>query len=498
MPDTQSTIRERAQALIASTPTGLFLNGEFRPSSTGETFDVLNPATGEVLTRVSSASPEDGAAALDAAASAQAAWAAAPPRERAEVLRRAFELVTTTYREDLALLMTLEMGKPLAQADGEVTYGGEFLRWFSEEAVRIRGDYFRVPEGHLQAMVLRRPVGPCLFITPWSFPLAMATRKAGPAFAAGCTAILKPSRDTPLTALLFARIMKEAGLPDGVLAVLPTSHDREVTGPLIADRRLRKVSFTGSTGVGSAILGEAAANVLRSSMELGGNAPFIVFADADLDAAVDAAVLTKMRNMGEACNAADHFLVEAPVAEEFACRLAERLGSQRVADGLEEGAEVGPLVSERQRASVAGMVQRALEEGARALIGGEAPEGPGFFYPPTVLVDVAPDAEIITQEIFGPVAPVLSFETEEELVRLVNADEVGLCGYLHTSDMPRVLRLAELLEVGMLSVNTATTSNVAAPFGGVKHSGLGREGGKEGIEEYLETVYVGLPAPELP
>ncbi|CAM2955354.1 NAD-dependent succinate-semialdehyde dehydrogenase [Actinomyces slackii] len=484
--------------LLSRIPTGIFLSGEFVPGASGRELEVLNPATGQALARVASAEERDAVAAMDAAAAAQGPWAATSPRERSEILRRAFELMTTTYSDDLALLMTLEMGKPLAQSRAEVAYGAEFMRWFAEEAVRVRGDYFRVPEGHLQATVLRRPVGPCLLITPWNFPLAMATRKAGPAFAAGCTAILKPARDTPLTALLFARIMSEAGLPDGVLSVLPTQDSRGVGSALMADPRLRKLSFTGSTEVGKALLRQAADNVLRTSMELGGNAPFIVFDDADIPAAVSAAVATKMRNMGQACNAADHVFVQEGVYEEFVAALTRELGALRLGSGLEEGVDVGPLISARQRDDVAGLVDRALAGGARALIGGRIPEGPGFFYPPTVLVDVAPDAEIMTQEIFGPVAPVAPFRTEGEVVDWVNADAVGLSAYLHTRDAGRAMRLAERLEVGMLGVNSATISNAGAPFGGVKHSGMGREGGKEGIGEYLESVYVATPVPPQP
>ncbi|MDP9831512.1 NAD-dependent succinate-semialdehyde dehydrogenase [Trueperella abortisuis] len=483
-------------ALLDRIPTGIFLNGEFTDSSSGQRFEVLNPATGEVLTTVADATPDDAARAMDLAVEAQHAWAVSAPRERAEILRRAFELATGKYRDDLATVMTLEMGKPLDQAYGEVTYGAEFLRWFSEEAARIRGDYFRVPEGHLQAIVVRRPVGPCLFITPWNFPLAMATRKAGPAFAAGNVAILRPSQETPLTALLFAQIMREAGLPAGVLAVLPSSRSRPITGPLIQDPRMRKLSFTGSTAVGKALLKEAADNVLRTSMELGGNAPFIVFDDADIDAAVDAALATKMRNMGEACNAADHFFVHDAVYEEFVEKFSARIAAQRVGDGLEEGTEVGPLISEKQLSEVSAMIERAVDAGAKVKVGGGRPAGKGFFLEPTVLVDVDPASEIVAEEIFGPVAPIIRFSDERELIRVINADSVGLGGYFHTKDMNRVMRLAERLEIGMLGVNSATISNAGAPFGGMKHSGMGREGGKEGIEDYLQTVYVGIPAPD--
>ncbi|MBP3222733.1 MAG: NAD-dependent succinate-semialdehyde dehydrogenase [Actinomycetaceae bacterium] len=489
---TEQEIKE----LLERIPTGIFIDGQFRESASGKRFDVINPATGKVLTTVASATPEDSAAAIKSADEAQEKWAATAPRERAEILRRAFDLANGKYRKDLAAVMTLEMGKPLDQADGEVTYGAEFLRWFSEEAAHIRGDYFRVPEGHIQAIVVRRPVGPCLFITPWNFPLAMATRKCGPAFAAGNTAILKPASGTPLTSLLFAQIMKEAGLPAGVLTVLPSEQSRAITAPIIQDKRLRKVSFTGSTQVGKALLKECADNVLRTSMELGGNAPFIVFEDADIDKAVAAAVATKMRNMGEACNAADHFFVHADVYDEFTKKFADAIANQKVGNGLEDGVQVGPLVSEKQLNDITAMVEGALKEGANVLTGGERIGNEGYFFAPTVLTDVDPESAIMVNEIFGPIAPVVRFTDEKELVKLINSDTVGLGGYFHTKDIQRILRLAEQLEIGMLGVNTATISNAGAPFGGLKQSGMGREGGKEGIEEYLETVYVGLPAPD--
>ncbi|NLI04650.1 MAG: NAD-dependent succinate-semialdehyde dehydrogenase [Actinomycetaceae bacterium] len=480
--------------LLSRIPTDLYLDGEFRPSSSGKRFDVLNPATGEVLTTVANATPEDAAHAMDLAAAAQDKWAATAPRERANILRRAFELATGKYRDDLAMVMTLEMGKPLDQAYGEVTYGASFLEWFADEAVRIRGDYFRVPEGHLQAIVVRRPVGPCLLITPWNFPLAMATRKAGPAFAAGNVAILKPSSETPLTALMFAKIMDEAGLPAGVLSVIPSSSSRAITGPLIQDPRMRKVSFTGSTQVGKALLKEAADNVLRTSMELGGNAPFIVFEDADVDYAVECAVLTKLRNMGEACNAADHFFVHESLYEEFTEKFTEAMSKKTVGDGF-DGADVGPVVSRKQLVDLSAMLDQAIADGAVVRVGGKRPEGGGFFIEPTVITDVPLDSAIVTEEIFGPLAPVMKFSDEKELIKSINKDSVGLSGYFHTKDMDRVMRLAEQLEIGMLGVNSATISNAAAPFGGMKHSGMGREGGKEGIEDYLQTVYVGMPAP---
>lgn len=484
----------RVRDLLERVPTEVFIGGDFRPAASGRRFEVLNPATGTVLTTVADAGPQDAATAMDSSADAQEQWRRTAPRRRAEVLHRAFELATTTYAEDLAWLMTLEMGKPLDQSHAEVTYGAQFLSWFSQEALRVRGDAFDLPEGHLRALVVRRPVGPCLLITPWNFPLAMATRKLGPALAAGCTAVLKPSHLTPLTALLLARILVEAGLPAGVVSVLPTTASAAVTGPILSDRRLRKLSFTGSTAVGAALLRRAADGVLRTSMELGGHAPFIVFADADLDRAVEAAVATKVRNMGQACNAANHMLVQDSVHDAFVERLAQAMGALRVGDGTGEGVQVGPLVSAEHRDQVAGLVARAVGQGASAVVGGRRPRGEGFFYPPTVLTGVEPGWEIMTEEVFGPVAPVVPFGGEDELVELVEADPMGLAGYLHTRDLERALRLAERLEIGMIGVNTATTSNVAAPFGGLKLSGLGREGGKEGIEEYLESVYVALPA----
>lgn len=480
------------QSLLRATPTQLLIDGQWRDASGGASFEVQDPATGEVIARVADGTEADGAAAMDAAAGAQDAWAATPARERAEILRRAFEL-TVDRAEELAALMTLEMGKPLADARGEVTYGAEFLRWFSEEAAHVNGRYQTSPEGNLRILAAKRPVGPCLFITPWNFPLAMATRKIAPALAAGCTVILKPATLTPLTALAFGQILLEAGVPAGVVNIVPTSSARPVTGPLIQDRRLRKLSFTGSTEVGQALLKEAADNVLRTSMELGGRAPFIVFEDADLDAALLGARQAKLRNMGEACTAANSFLVHESLAEEFTRRLAEDFAGLTVGHGLDDGTEIGPLVSAQQRDSVHELVTAARERGATVLTGGAPADGPGYFYAPTVLGGVATDSPVMTNEIFGPVAPVASFSTEEEALAVANASEVGLAGYVFTRDMSRVLRLAERLQVGMIGVNTGLISNAAAPFGGVKHSGMGREGGVEGIEEFLETVYVGIP-----
>ncbi|MFC7404613.1 NAD-dependent succinate-semialdehyde dehydrogenase [Georgenia alba] len=480
-------------AVLSTVPTGLLIGGQWRDASGGGTFEVLDPATGEVLTSVADATPEDGMAALDAAAAAQAEWAATAPRTRAELLRAAWEL-TIERADDLATLMTLEMGKPLADARGEVTYGAEFLRWFSEEAPRINGRYQTAPEGTLRILTTKRPVGPCLFITPWNFPLAMATRKIAPALAAGCTTILKPANATPLTALAFGQILREVGVPDGVVNIIPTNTAQPVTGPIIQDRRLRKLSFTGSTAVGSALLKEAADNVLRTSMELGGCAPFLVFEDADLDAAVAGARLAKLRNMGEACTAANRLYVHRSIADDFANALTENFRGLRVGPGIEEGTDVGPLISEDQRSKVVELVSAARDGGARVLLGGDPVDGPGYFYPPTVLTDVPTDSPVMTEEIFGPVAPIATFESEEEVIALANGLDVGLAGYIFTNDMQRVLRLSERLEVGLVGVNTGLISNAAAPFGGVKHSGLGREGGVEGIEEFLETIYVGIPA----
>ncbi|RWR15862.1 NAD-dependent succinate-semialdehyde dehydrogenase [Microbacterium enclense] len=482
------------RAFVAGLPTDLFIDGAWRPASDGARFDVIDPSTGDVLAAVADASVEDGDAALAAAHRAQESWGRTPPRERAEILRRAFELVTART-EDFALAMTLEMGKPLAEARGEVAYGAEFLRWFSEEAPRISGRYSVAPDGRNRLLVVQRPVGPCLFITPWNFPLAMATRKIAPAIAAGCTMVLKPAALTPLTALLLTEVLREAGLPDGVLNVIPTTHAGAVTGPLVRDPRLRKLSFTGSTGVGQRLIADSAAQVLRVSMELGGNAPFLVFEDADLDAAVDGAVLAKMRNGGEACVAANRFLVHESVAAEFTERFAARIGAFVPARGTDPTSTVGPLVDAATRDKVASLVDGARAQGARVAVGGSPIPGPGYFYQPTVLVDVPADADILREEIFGPVAPILTFRDEDEAIRLANDTEFGLVCFAYTRDLDRGLRLAERLETGMLGLNAGVVSNPAAPFGGVKQSGLGREGGAEGIHEYLETVYVGIADP---
>ncbi|GAA3550202.1 NAD-dependent succinate-semialdehyde dehydrogenase [Nocardioides daeguensis] len=486
------TFRERLAHLLPESRRQLYVGGAWVPSGSGARIDVLDPADGSVLTDVADGTLDDARAALDAAAGVQESWAATPPRERGEILRRAFELVTE-HADDLALVMSLEMGKPIAEAKGEVTYGAEFLRWFSEEAVRIHGRWMQNPAGGSRLLTVRKPVGPCLFITPWNFPLAMGTRKIGPAVAAGCTMVVKPASQTPLTMLLLAALLAEAGLPAGVLNVVTTSDSGGLSKTLQADPRLRKVSFTGSTAVGRSLVEQSAGQLQRMSMELGGNAPFLVFADADLDAAVDGAMIAKMRNMGEACTSANRFLVEVPVADEFGARLAERMGGLRVGRGQDVGVQVGPLIDAKAVASVSALVDDAVDRGARLLAGGKAPGGDGFFYPPTVLADVPPDAEAVRNEIFGPVAPITPFTSEDEAIRLANSTEYGLVAYAFTRDLARTIRLAERLETGMLGINTGLVSNPAAPFGGVKASGFGREGGFEGIEEYLDTTYVALP-----
>ncbi|MFC3298618.1 NAD-dependent succinate-semialdehyde dehydrogenase [Arthrobacter agilis] len=485
---------DQEKAVLEKVPTGLLIGGDWRPSSSGATFDVEDPATGSTLLTLADATPEDGMAALDAAVAAQADWARTAPRERGEILRRAFDLVIARA-DEFALLMTLEMGKPLAEARGEVTYGAEFLRWFSEEAVRANGRYSMAPDGKSRLLVSKKPVGPCLLITPWNFPLAMATRKIAPAIAAGCTMVLKPANLTPLTSSLFATVLQEAGLPAGVLNIVNTTTAGDVTGPLIEDPRLRKLSFTGSTPVGRSLLAAASKNVLRTSMELGGNAPFVVFEDADLDAAVDGAMLAKLRNMGEACTAANRFIVHESVAEEFATALAGRMEAMTPARGTEESSKLGPLIDRKSRDKVHDLVTAAVGDGARTVTGGAPVTGDGYFYQATVLTDVPRSARIMQEEIFGPVAPIITFSTEDEAVELANDTEYGLVAYVFTRDLNRGLRIGERLDTGMLGLNAGVVSNAAAPFGGVKQSGLGREGGAEGIEEYLYTQYVGIADP---
>jgi succinate-semialdehyde dehydrogenase/glutarate-semialdehyde dehydrogenase len=479
------------KSVVDAVPKGLLIGGTWRDASGGATLAVDDPSTGEVLTHVADASVQDGRAALDAAVAAQADWARTPPRDRAELLRAAFEKITARA-DEFAMLMTLEMGKTLAESKGEVTYGAEFFRWFSEEAVRIGGRYSVAPNGATRLVTMKQPVGPTLMITPWNFPLAMGTRKIGPAIAAGCTMVVKPASQTPLTMLALAGLLQDCGLPDGVLNVVTTSHTGEVMEPLIRDPRLRKLTFTGSTAVGRTLMEQASEQILRVSMELGGNAPFLVFEDADLDKAVDGAMLAKMRNMGEACTAANRFYVHESIAGEFSEKLAKRMGALTLGRGTDEGVDVGPLVDEKSRDKVAALVTDAVAKGATVLVGGSAPDGAGWFYEPTVLADVPREADLAREEIFGPVAPVSTFRTDEEAIRLANDTEFGLVAYLFTRDLSRALTASEALEYGMVGVNQGIVSNPAAPFGGVKASGVGREGGFEGIDEYLETKYVGL------
>ncbi|HZQ56689.1 MAG TPA: NAD-dependent succinate-semialdehyde dehydrogenase [Acidimicrobiales bacterium] len=475
--------------VVARVPTGLFIGGSWR--DTPDHFDVEDPATGDVIARVSQGTPEDGIAALDAACAAQDAWAATAPRQRGEVLRAAFELLTERI-DDLALLMTLEMGKPIAESKAEITYAADFFRWFSEEAVRIDGRWTPNPNGGARLVVMRQPVGPCLFVTPWNFPMAMGTRKIGPAVAAGCTMVCKPASLTPLSMLALAELLTEAGLPKGVLNLVPSTRSGDVANAVLADPRLRKLSFTGSTEVGRVLLAQAAPNVLRVSMELGGNAPFVVFDDADVGAAVEGAVTAKMRNIGEACTAANRFLVQRPLVDDFAERLAERLGAMKVGRGTEPGVEVGPLIDEGQRKKVAELVDDAVAGGATVLTGGHAIDGPGYFYAPTVLTGIPANARLRSQEIFGPVAPVMAFGDDDEGVAEANNTEMGLVAYVYTNGLERAFRVCERLQTGMVGLNQGMVSNAAAPFGGVKQSGFGREGGHEGINEYLNTKYVAL------
>jgi len=481
------------KSVIDSVPKGLLIGGKWRDGSDGQTIAVEDPSSGRVLTHVAAASVADGRAALDAAVAAQADWARTAPRDRGELLRAAYEKITERA-EEFAMLMTLEMGKTLAESRGEVAYGAEFFRWFSEEAVRISGRWSTAPNGATRLMTMKQPVGPTLMITPWNFPLAMGTRKIGPAIAAGCTMVVKPASQTPLTMLALAELLRECGLPDGVLNVVMTTHATtgDVMEPLIRDPRLRKLTFTGSTPVGRSLMEQASQGILRVSMELGGNAPFLVFEDADVDRAVDGAMLAKMRNMGEACTAANRFYVHESLADEFSSKLARRMGALTLGKGTRKGVDVGPLVDEKARDKVSALVDDAVAKGAKVLVGGSAPKGAGWFYEPTVLADVPTDADMAREEIFGPVAPVTTFRTDAEAIRLANDTEYGLVAYLFTQDLSRAITMSEALEYGMVGVNQGIVSNPAAPFGGVKASGVGREGGFEGIDEYLETKYVGI------
>jgi succinate-semialdehyde dehydrogenase / glutarate-semialdehyde dehydrogenase len=487
------TVSERERTVVESVNTGLFIAGHWRDAEGGRTLAVEDPSTGDTLAEVADGSVGDGKAALDAACAAQAEWRKTAPRDRGEILRRAFEVITERS-DDLALLMTLEMGKPLSESKAEIAYAAEFFRWFSEEAVRIHGRWSTAPNGAGRMMTMKQPVGPSLMITPWNFPLAMGTRKIGPAIAAGCTMVMKPASLTPLSMFALAGILAEVGLPDGVLNVVTTSSTGQVMEPLIRDPRLRKLTFTGSTEVGRKLIEQSGERVLKVSMELGGNAPFLVFGDADLDKVIDGAMLAKMRNVGEACTAANRFIVHESVAEEFAARLGERMSALRVGRGTDEGVQVGPLVEAKQRDKVRDLVDDALERGASAVCGGKAQEGPGYFYPPTVLTDVPQEARMYEEEIFGPVAPVYTFSEDEQAVAMANDTEHGLVAYAYTRDLNRGIWVSEALESGMVGLNQGMVSNVAAPFGGVKASGVGREGGFEGIEEFLETKYVAINA----
>ncbi|MGN6521616.1 MAG: NAD-dependent succinate-semialdehyde dehydrogenase [Actinomycetes bacterium] len=483
--------------VLASVPRGLWVDGEERAPQGAEasnhSFGVLDPSTGRELGRVADGGPADAVAALDAASRAQSDWERTSPRVRGEILRRAFEEMTART-EELALLVTLEMGKPLAESRAEVAYAAEFFRWFSEEAVRIGGEYRNAPGGDFRILTHKRAVGPCLLITPWNFPLAMVTRKLGAAVAAGCTTVLKPAEETPLSALALAALLRDVGLPPGVFNVVPTSRPAETTAPLYSDRRLRKLSFTGSTEVGRLLLKAAADSILRTSMELGGNAPFLVLSDADLDAAVEGAMLAKLRNMGQSCVAANRFLVHRSLADDLAARLAARFQELQVGPGIDPGSDIGPLIDEAGRSKVTDLVRRTLDtnDAARVLVGGEVPAGEGFFYPPTVVTGVAPNSPLAQEEVFGPVAAIQSYDDDDELLHAANATPFGLVAYVYTHDLRKALRVVEQLEAGMVGVNRGLVSNPAAPFGGVKWSGLGREGGFEGVEEYLATTYAAL------
>ncbi len=477
--------------LIPDLPLDLYVGGKPVPASDGSRFDVLDPATGEVIASVADGSVDDGLAAVDAASGAAAFWAATSPRERSEVLRRAFDLMNRRS-DDLAYLISLENGKALADARGEVAYAAEFFRWYAEEAVRASGSLMTAPSGANRIAVLQQPVGVCVLVTPWNFPAAMATRKIGPALAAGCTMVLKPASDTPLTALLMARILENAGVPPGVVNVLPARRSGAVVSAMLHDPRVRKLSFTGSTEVGRLLLREAADQVVNTSMELGGNAPFLVLEDADLDAAVDGAMIAKMRNAGEACTAANRFYVHADVADEFGRRLAERMGSLRVGPGTSEDTEVGPLVNEEAVQKVDDLVRGATGAGGRVVVGGRRPDRPGYYYEPTVLLDVPMGAAILAEEIFGPVAPIVTFTDEAEAIRMANDTEYGLVSYVYTRDLARGLRVSEALDAGMVGLNRGLVSDPAAPFGGTKQSGIGREGGHEGMLDYLESKYVAV------
>jgi succinate-semialdehyde dehydrogenase / glutarate-semialdehyde dehydrogenase len=485
------SIATEEQTVVDKVEKKVYIGGEWRDASGGATLEVIDPATEEPLCEIADGTPEDAMAALDAAVEMQPEWAATPPNDRAGILWKAFEALTERA-DELALLMTLEMGKPVAESKAEIIYAADFFRWFSGEALRIDGNYKQFANGTSRVLVLKQPVGPSLMITPWNFPMAMGTRKVGPAIAAGCTIVMKPAQQTPLSMLALGQILEEAGLPGGVFNILTTSSSSKTTGPLIQDPRLRKLSFTGSTEVGRKLIEASARNVLKTSMELGGNAPFLIFDDADLDAAVDGALLAKMRNIGEACTSANRFHVAEPVREEFQRRLGEKMGGLKIGRGTEDDVQVGPLIDQPSREKVAELVQDALDKGASRVVGGEIPDGRGYFYPPTVLGGVPDEARLLREEIFGPVAPVTTFGSEEDAIARANDTEYGLVAYVFTRDIKRALRVCEGLETGMVGLNQGMVSNAGAPFGGVKQSGIGREGGKEGLEEFLETKYVAV------
>lgn len=467
----------------------LLIGGEWRDASDGAEIEVFDPATGEPVASVPNGSPADARAAVDAAEEAAAAWAATPPRGRGEILRRSFELMVERA-DELAALIVLEMGKTFGESKGEIAYAAEFYRWFSEEAVRNDGQITLAPAGDKRILAIGQPIGISLLITPWNFPAAMATRKIGPALAAGCTVILKPASDTPLTALAVAALMEEAGVPPGVVNVVPSRRSSEVVPAILGDPRVRKLSFTGSTQVGRTLLAQAAERVVSTSMELGGNAPFLVFEDADIDAAVEGAMVAKMRNGGQSCIAANRILVHSRVADEFSSAFAAAMAAVRVGPGMEAGVDLGPLVNRAAQEDMAESVELAGGSGGRVLTGGRAPQRPGYFFEPTVVSGVDPLSEVLEREIFGPVAPVVTFDSEEEAVALANGTIYGLAAYLYSSDLSRALRVAEALESGMVGINRGLISDPAAPFGGVKQSGVGREGGHHGMLEFLETKYI--------
>ena len=477
--------------LLANVPTDLWIGGQWRKSSNGERFDVIDPATEKKVASVASATPEDAIAAVDAASGAFEGWAARKPRERGEILRKAFELLMRDA-ERFAKLITVENGKALSDSRGEVAYSAEFFRWNAEEAVRNLGSLSRAPSSGARILVHHKPAGVAVLVTPWNFPAAMATRKIGPALAAGCPVVLKPASDTPLTMLALMPILEEAGVPAGVVNVIPSRSSGKVVSAMLHDPRVRIVSFTGSTEVGRLLLKEAADNILKPAMELGGNAPFIVFDDADIDAAIEGAMIAKMRNMGEACTAANRFYVHEKVHDEFASKLTAKMGSLKMGNGLDDGVALGPLVNKEGRDKVIELVDDAVKKGAKVLTGGKTPDGPGFFYPATVLTNVPDRAKMLNEEIFGPVASIQTFKSEEEAIRRANDTEYGLVAYLYTRDVGRGMRVSEKLDFGMIGLNRGLVSDPAAPFGGMKQSGIGREGAHEGLMEFLETQYVSV------